>query len=174
MRFSLLAVLLLSLWGFYWMPSLRLLSWNASGLRAKVDELKAALMLSLSDVCCIQETLFNAASVPDTQPSTPGFHRLRKDGEDGQNGGGLLTRTADKSAPIAAMEMEVHIPPLTLQRFFKAVCRTEAARCLPEEHILHQTFRDLDFEHQASPTPRLSSQPSLVSATAQQASTLPQ
>ncbi len=78
------------------------------------------------------------------------------------------------SAPIAAMEQEARIPPLSILQTTKAASRVEGMRRLPEQHILKRTIQDLDFEHQASPHPRLVSQSSLVSKTARLTDALPQ
>ncbi len=78
------------------------------------------------------------------------------------------------SAPIAAMEMEARIPPLTLVRSAKAASRVEGMRRLPDQHVLKKTIQDMDYEHQATASPRLVTQTSLVGHTAHITEALPQ
>ena len=68
--------------------SLRILQWNADGLRTKIDELQLRLKEDDYDVCVIQETKLLKEN---KTPTVEGYTSLRKDRKNQDGGGGLMT-----------------------------------------------------------------------------------
>ena len=72
--------------------SLRLLQWNADGLKSKIDELAPRLDALKIDIALIQETKL---SKTDRTPYIKGFKSVREDRKANIRGGGLITYIRD-------------------------------------------------------------------------------